>query len=97
MTVTEKLIQLDQKIQALEKKKEQMEIKMALSFLKKTQRIVGEEFSLNMVLVVLDNVWALASEIQKQEWEKRAHSFRMPFSHSNGKNTSPINPTPHQC
>ncbi len=96
LTVTEKLIRLDQKLQALEKKKEQMETKLALSFLKKTQKIVGEEFSLSMVLVILDNVWALASEIQKQEWEKSAPSFRSSLTNSTGKKTSPASPTHHQ-
>ena len=94
--MTDKLIYLDMKIQKLKQKKEKIQTQLALSFLKETKRICGHEFSPALVLTVLDQVWTLSSEIQKQEWKKCGHSFRLPPAQKDGKKASTSHPTHHQ-
>ena len=52
----DKLASLDKKIQKLKQKKEKLQTRLAVSFLKETERICGHEFSPALVLTVLDNI-----------------------------------------
>ena len=90
------LTRLDQRIQLLKKRKEKIYTQIALSYLKETEKIFGKEFSLNLILEMLDQLWTFSSEIQKEEWKKHGHPFRPSPPRSNRKITSPTNPTPQQ-
>ena len=93
--MTDKLASLDKKIQKLKQQKEKIETKLALSFLKETERICGREFSPALVLTVLDQVWTLSSEIQKQEWKKCGDTFRLSSHQTNRKKAPTPDPTHH--
>lgn len=75
--ITPALVRIDKKIQALKKKKEKIQIQQALLFMKETQKIFSENMSQNLALVILTEIWAKASNSQKEEWQKRARSFRV--------------------
>ena len=87
------LARLDQRIQHLKKRKEKIYTQIALAYLKETEKIFGKEFSLELILEMLDHLWAFSSEIQKEEWKKHGHPFRPSPPHSNGKNLSPADST----
>jgi hypothetical protein len=94
--MTDKLLNLEKKIQRLKEKRDKVHTQQALLFLKAVEKIFKDRFCPILVLDILAQTRATPSALHQQEEEKRAHSFRMPSSHSNGKNTSPINLTPHQ-
>lgn len=75
----EKFLSIDQKIQRLRQKRERLQMSQALFFTKEVQRIFGNEFSLEMALVVLKKTWGSASKSQKEEWNKHISSFRTSF------------------
>ena len=93
--IANKLASLDRQIQKLKQQKEKIETKLALSFLKETERICGHEFSLGSVLTVLDHIWTLSSEIQKEEWKKCGDTFRLSSHHANRKKAPTPDPTHH--
>jgi hypothetical protein len=88
--IDNKLARLDQRIQLLKKRKEKLYTQIAVAYLKETERIFGKEFSLELILEMLDHLKTISSEIHKEEWKKHGHSFRPSPPHKNGKNTSPI-------
>jgi len=98
-----KLASLDRQIQKLKQQKEKLQTKLARSFLKETQRICGNEFSLGSVLALLDHIWTLSSEMQKEEWKKACprggeelHTFRLSSHQTNRKKAPTPDPTHHQ-
>ena len=64
------LTRLGQRIQRLKKRKEKLYTQIAVAYLKETEKIFGKEFSLELILEMLDHLWTFSSEIQKQEWKK---------------------------
>ncbi|MBS0271184.1 MAG: hypothetical protein JSR85_00880 [Proteobacteria bacterium] len=66
----DKLARLDHKIQHLKKRKEKLYTQLAVAYLKETEKIFGKEFSLELILEMLDHLWSLSSEIQKNERKK---------------------------
>jgi hypothetical protein len=87
------LVCIDKKIQALKKKKEKIQIQQALLFMKETQKIFSENMSQNLALVILTETWAKASNSQKEEWQKRARSFRASFPQQLEQKTQTIDAT----
>ena len=87
------LVSIDKKIQALKKKKEKIQIQQALLFMKEAQKILSENMSQNLALVILTEAWAKASNSQKEEWRKRARSFRVSSPQQFEKKTQPIDAT----
>ncbi len=75
----EKFLSIEQKIQRLRQKREKLHLNQALFFTKEVQRILQDEFSLEMALVILEKTWATASKNQKEEWSKHVPSFRAAF------------------
>lgn len=75
----EKFLSIEQKIQRLRQKREKLHLNQALFFTKEVQRILEDEFSLEMALVILEKTWATASKSQKEEWNKHVPSFRAAF------------------
>lgn len=71
------VIRLDEKIQRLRKKKERIQTQQAVLFIKEAQQIFEEDFSPGIALLILSETWKGASEIQKEQWKKRGHSFQL--------------------
>ena len=67
--------QIDLKIQELKKKKKQLEEKQAKSFFESTQSILGDEFSPELALAMIESAWSKASKNDKEAWHKAAQKF----------------------
>ena len=67
---------IDERITRLKKKKERLQTQKALLLYKEAQNILGDKFSYELVLSVLENSWKPSSDKQKEEWIKSAHKFR---------------------
>ena len=90
------ILRIDEKIQALKKKKERIQTQQALFFIKEAQKILKDEFSPQVALLILSETWTQATKTQKEEWRKRGPSFRSLYLQHDEKKTPPINPTPHK-
>ena len=67
---------IDERITRLKKKKERLQTQKALLLYKEAQNILGDKFSYELVLSILENSWNPSSDKQKEEWIKSAHKFR---------------------
>ena len=67
---------IDERIIRLKKKKERLQTQKALLLYKEAQNILGDKFSYDLVLSVLESSWNSSSDKQKEEWIKSAHKFR---------------------
>lgn len=67
---------IDERIIRLKKKKERLQTQKSLLLYKEAQNILGDKFSYELVLSVLENSWNPSSDKQKEEWIKSAHKFR---------------------
>lgn len=92
----EKFFSIEQKIQRLRQKREKLHMNQALFFTKEVQRILEDEFSLEMALVILEKTWTAASKSQKEEWSKHVPSFRAAFVSAYEKESQTHTPTPEQ-
>ncbi|HBG34388.1 MAG: hypothetical protein A2W46_02545 [Alphaproteobacteria bacterium RIFCSPHIGHO2_12_42_13] len=92
----EKFLSIEQKIQRLRQKREKLHMNQALFFTKEVQRILEDEFSLEMALVILEKTWTTASKSQKEEWSKRVPSFRASFFSAYEKESQAHDPIPQQ-
>lgn len=92
----EKFFSIEQKIQRLRQKREKLHLNQALFFTKEVQRILEDEFSLEMALVILEKTWVAASKSQKEEWNKHVPSFRAAFISAYEKESHPDNPVLEQ-
>jgi hypothetical protein len=72
----EKIRQLDDKIVYLKQLKEQAETKMARALLKKVKMILGKDLDLNLVTLLLEEIWNTTSEENKEVWRHKAATFR---------------------
>ncbi len=72
----EQVLQIDQRIAFLKKRKETMHLRQAALFVKEAEAIFGEEFSLDMALALLQKSWSTALPAEKQELKKLRYSFR---------------------
>jgi cysteinyl-tRNA synthetase len=84
--MTNKLSQIEGRIEVLKKKREKIQIQQALSFTKEAQKILKEDFSTEAALLTLSESWNKASEQQRKEWQKRAPHFRLSDQPSSKKN-----------
>ena len=85
----EKFLSIEQKIQRLRQKREKLHMNQALFFTKEVQRILEDEFSLELALVILEKTWGSASKSQKVEWGKHVPSFRASFISAYEKESHP--------
>lgn len=92
----EKFLSIEQKIQRLRQKREKLHMNQALFFTKEVQRILEDEFSLEMALVILEKTWTTASKSQKVEWGKHVPSFRANFIAAYEQESHPNNPVLEQ-
>lgn len=67
---------LDQRIVQIKKRKEKLQTQKALLLVKEAKAILGDNFSVSLVLSILSNSWDTSSEKQKEEWMSSARSFR---------------------
>ncbi|MBX9621591.1 MAG: hypothetical protein K2X28_06160 [Alphaproteobacteria bacterium] len=91
----DKVTSIENKIHELKQKKERIKTQQSLLLMKEAQKILKDEFSLETVLTILKDSWAMASKTQKAEWETRATSFSLSASKAHQK-TKKHNPTPEQ-
>lgn len=71
----DKIINIDNKIDQLKKKKQRIQMQQAILFRQEAEKIFENGFSPDIALAVLSD-WKTASEIKKKEWTARSHSFR---------------------
>lgn len=74
--MTDKLLNLEKKIQRLKERRTKIHTQQALLFFKEVEKIFKEGFCPNLVLDILAQTRATASALQQQEEEMRAQSFR---------------------
>lgn len=68
--------QLDQKIQELTHQKNELLRKQADIVFKKAQSILGDNFSPELALTILNDTWQKADNKQKEYWQSTALTFR---------------------
>ena len=80
---------INQKIKDLEQKKQDLERRDSEKLYKSIQSILGKEFSSALVTHIISESWKVASSDQKDRWLKAAQSF--PKSKSANKANSKSN------
>ena len=70
-----KLQQIDDKIVRLKKLKEDIEIRLGRELYRKIQAVLGEDFTPQLVLVIMSETWKSATFKQKETWQAQAESF----------------------
>lgn len=68
--------EIDHKILQLKAQKEQAETRMAKILLNKIKTILGQDFEVNLVTLLLDQVWSQAEEEKREVWRQQAKTFR---------------------
>ncbi len=71
----DKIINIDNKIEQLKKKKQRIQMQQAILFRNEAEKIFQDGFSPDLALTVLAD-WKTASDHKKKEWTVRSHSFR---------------------
>lgn len=71
----DKLSTIENKILQLKQKKERIQSQQAIFFMKEANRILKEEFSIEMTLAILRESWPTASKTQKIQWSMHESSF----------------------
>lgn len=92
----DKIIALENQIQKLRKRREEIQTRQAILFFRGVEKIFKEGFCPNLVLDILAQTRATASAIQQQEWEQRARSFCRNTFHNNDDKPQTVKPTDHQ-
>ncbi len=67
---------IDQHIIKLKQRKEKLQTQKACLLAKEAKVILGDKFSIDLVLHVLFHSWNTSTDKQKEEWINSAHSFR---------------------
>ncbi|MBL8676237.1 MAG: hypothetical protein JNJ47_02260 [Alphaproteobacteria bacterium] len=94
--MTDKLLNLEKKIQRLKERRNKIHTQQALLFFKEVEKIFKEGFCPNLILDILTQTRATASALQQQEWEQRARSFCRNTFHNNDDKPQTVKPTDHQ-
>ena len=79
---------IDQKIEALRIKKKETIKRISQSFFKQANQIIGEEFSPELALTLLQETWSKAPPKQQEEWRQRAKKFPRSQSDKSSKKTA---------
>lgn len=74
----QQLKQFDDRILQLKRQKEQAETKLARALFKKMYMIFGKDLDLNLLSVILDEVWTKGNVEKKETWLKKAGTFSKP-------------------
>ena len=67
--IDHRLVTAEENIHRLKKQREKLQFQQALLFFKETQKIFDKAFAPDLALFVLKDVWAKASEAQKEKWQ----------------------------
>ncbi len=102
--MSDTLINIDEKIERLKKRREKVQTLQAIYFMRETQKIFQDSFKPNMALHILSETWNAASDTQKQRWMKlvstdkqgRSHPFRPATPQNNRKKSPAPEPTYQQ-
>lgn len=89
----DQLTTIDEKILQLKKRREKVQTQQAIFFMREAQKIFQDGFMPDIALSILSETWGTASESQKQNWRKRANTFRSSSIHTVGKKSQPPEPT----
>jgi len=71
---------INAKIDRLRKQKANTQTQQAICFVRETQKILRDDFTLEMALEILSARWSTASEIQKQDWRLQPSVHKQNFS-----------------
>lgn len=71
-----KLKDIDKKIDALKKKKLELESKAALDLFKKLKATLGDEFSSELVIGIVNHAWNNDNPKMKEVWLQKSSTFR---------------------
>lgn len=71
-----KLKDIDKKIDALKKKKLELEAKAALDLFKKLKTTLGNEFSPELVMGMIIHTWDNKNPKMKEVWLQKSSTFR---------------------
>ncbi len=91
----DKVTSIENKIHELRQKKERIKIQQSLLLMKEAQKILKDEFSPEMALIILKDSWTTASKTQKTGWATRVSSFSISASKTHQK-TEKHNPATEQ-
>ena len=69
---------IDDKILKLKKLKGALEVRAGRELYRKAQGILGEDFTPQIVLILLAETWQSASPKQKETWQEKARTFPFP-------------------
>jgi len=67
---------IDTHIIKLKQRKEKLQTQKALLLAKEAKVILGDKFSIDLVLYIISNSWNTSTDKQKEEWINSVHSFR---------------------
>lgn len=71
----DQIINIENKIEQLKKKKQRIQTQQAILFRQEAEKIFQDGFSSDLALAVLAD-WKTATDAKKKEWTARSHSFR---------------------
>ncbi|MBX9787044.1 MAG: hypothetical protein K2Y08_06880 [Alphaproteobacteria bacterium] len=91
----DKVTSIENKIHELKQKKERIQTQQSLFLMKEAQKILKDEFSLEITLNILKDSWSTSSKTQKAEWATRAGSF-LAYPQKTHQKAKKHNPTPEQ-
>lgn len=72
----DRIREIDHKILRLKAQKEQAETRMAKILLKKIQTILGQDCDVNLVTLLLEEIWSQAKQEKREVWRQKAKTFR---------------------
>lgn len=67
---------LNLKIKALQEKKKKLESDLSKKLYEGAQKILKDDFSVELVLEIIDSTYAKSSDHQKQDWLKASARFQ---------------------
>ena len=67
---------IEAKIFSLEKKRKEVVGKISKSLLDESKKILGDDFSPELVLGILESEWKNSGDLKKKEWLKESEKFR---------------------
>lgn len=86
-----KIKDIEDKIEQLKKLKLDVETKLARELYKKIETMLGNDFSYQLAITLIDETWNNASEEQKGVWLRKANSFLPEISKKTPKDSQKIN------
>ena len=83
----DKLQEIDHKVKVLKLKKQDTLKKISGHFLKKTNQVLGSDFSPELALTILEKTWSQSDLSEREVWLQESQKFPVKQPHN------PSNPT----